>query len=85
VLLLAGHAARAPRMLVRLLWLFEYGSGQQAVAGEHFQQFTTPELEQFTKKFLAIYIGNASSPKRSEWNALDEAQRKKLEASGMQA
>ena len=37
------------------------------------------------KKFLAIYIGNASSPKRSEWNSLDEAQRKKLEASGIKA
>jgi hypothetical protein len=37
------------------------------------------------KKFLAIYIGNASSPKRSEWNATDEAQREKLEASGITA
>jgi hypothetical protein len=37
------------------------------------------------KKFLAIYIGNASSPKRSEWNALDEAQRKQQEASGIKA
>jgi hypothetical protein len=37
------------------------------------------------KKFLAIYIGSASSGKGSEWNTMDEAKRKKMEASGIQA
>ena len=37
------------------------------------------------KKFLAIYLGIASSAKGSEWNAMDEGKRKKLEASGMRA
>jgi transcription antitermination factor NusG len=35
------------------------------------------------KKFLAIYIGTASA--LSEWNTMDEAKRKKLEASGIKA
>ena len=37
------------------------------------------------KKFLAIYLGSASGFERSEWNAMDEAKRKKLEASGIEA
>jgi hypothetical protein len=37
------------------------------------------------KKFLAIYIGTASSPKSSEWKAMDEGKRKKLEAPGIKA
>jgi len=37
------------------------------------------------KKFLAIYIGTASAFERSEWNTMDEAKRKKLEASGIKA
>ena len=35
------------------------------------------------KKFLAIYIGTASALEK--WKTLDEAKRKKLEASGMKA
>ncbi len=35
------------------------------------------------KKFLAIYLGSASG--RSEWTNMDEAKRKKLEASGIKA
>jgi hypothetical protein len=46
---------------------------------------TTPELEQAMKKYLAIYIGTASSLERSEWNTIDEGKRKKLEASGIAA
>ena len=37
------------------------------------------------KKFLAIYLGAASELERSQWNAMDEAKRKKLEASGIEA
>jgi hypothetical protein len=37
------------------------------------------------KKFLAIYLGAASPAARSEWNAMDEAKRKKLEATGIEA
>jgi hypothetical protein len=37
------------------------------------------------KKFLAIYIGRASSPEGSEWNRMDEGKRKKLETSGIKA
>ena len=37
------------------------------------------------KKFLAIYIGRASVAEKSQWNTADEAQRKQLQASGMQA
>ncbi len=37
------------------------------------------------KKFLAIYIGAASAPKRSEWSNMDEGKRKQLEASGIKA
>ena len=37
------------------------------------------------KKFLAVYIGTASAPERSKWNAMDEAKRKALEASGIRA
>ncbi len=46
---------------------------------------TTPGLEQSMKKFLAIYLGTTSGQKRSEWNSMDEAKRKKLEASGIKA
>jgi hypothetical protein len=37
------------------------------------------------KKFLAIYIGTASTPKGSEWHNMDAEKRKKLEASGIKA
>jgi hypothetical protein len=37
------------------------------------------------KKFLAIYLGSASSPKAAEWHAMDEGKRKTLEASGIKA
>jgi hypothetical protein len=37
------------------------------------------------KNFLAIYTGSASSVRRAEWDAMDEAKRKKMEASGMKA
>jgi len=37
------------------------------------------------KKFLAIYIGTASAHEKSEWSAMDEAKRKKLETSGIKA
>ena len=37
------------------------------------------------KKFLAIYIGTPSALGKSEWNTMDEAKRKKLEASGIKA
>jgi hypothetical protein len=37
------------------------------------------------KNFLAIFIGSASSPKRAEWDKMDEAKRKQMEASGIKA
>lgn len=37
------------------------------------------------KKFLAIYLGSASSVGISQWNAMDQAKRDKLIASGMKA
>jgi hypothetical protein len=37
------------------------------------------------KTFLAIYIGSASSPQRSNWNKLDEATRNARQSSGMKA
>ena len=37
------------------------------------------------KTFLAIYIGSASSPQRSNWDKLDEATRKDRQSSGMKA
>ena len=37
------------------------------------------------KKFLAIYIGAASTTKGSEWHNMDAEKRKKLEASGIKA
>jgi hypothetical protein len=37
------------------------------------------------KKFLAIYLGSASADARTQWNAMDEAKRKALEASGIKA
>jgi hypothetical protein len=37
------------------------------------------------KTFLAIYLGSPSSFERSGWNTMDEAKRKKLEASGLKA
>jgi len=37
------------------------------------------------KKFLAIYIGTASSREAAEWNKMDEGKRKTLEASGIKA
>ena len=37
------------------------------------------------KKFLAIYLGSASSPNRSKWDALDEATRQRRQEAGMKA
>ena len=37
------------------------------------------------KKFLAIYIGTTAASERSQWNTMDEAQRKELQASGIKA
>ena len=37
------------------------------------------------KKFLAIYLGSAAAMEKSGWSTMDEAKRKKLEASGMKA
>jgi hypothetical protein len=37
------------------------------------------------KKFLAIFLGSPSGTARAQWNAMDETQRKQLEASGMKA
>jgi hypothetical protein len=37
------------------------------------------------KKFLAVYLGTPSGSENSGWNTMDEAKRKKLEASGMKA
>jgi hypothetical protein len=37
------------------------------------------------KKFLAIYLGTASSPKSAEWKSMEEPTRKKLEAWGITA
>jgi hypothetical protein len=37
------------------------------------------------KKFLAVYIGMASSLEGSEWHKMDEGKRKKLESSGIKA
>ena len=37
------------------------------------------------KKYLAIYLGSPSAFEKSGWNSMDEAKRKKLEASGMKA
>lgn len=37
------------------------------------------------KKFLAIYIGTASALEKSQWNSMDEAQRKEREKSGIKA
>lgn len=37
------------------------------------------------KRYLAIYIGTASSLERSEWNRMDEGKRKEKEASGIRA
>ncbi len=37
------------------------------------------------KKYLAIYIGTATTRERSGWDKMDETKRKGLEASGMKA
>jgi hypothetical protein len=37
------------------------------------------------KKFLAIYLGSASSPNRSKWDALNEATRKQRQEAGIKA
>ncbi len=37
------------------------------------------------KKFLAVYTGSAASRARSKWDAMDEAKRNELQASGMKA
>lgn len=37
------------------------------------------------KKFLAIYIGSAESPAFKQWNAMDEAERKERQRSGIEA
>jgi hemolysin-activating ACP:hemolysin acyltransferase len=36
-------------------------------------------------KFLAIYTGTATAREKSEWDKVDEARRRELEAAGMQA
>jgi hypothetical protein len=42
-------------------------------------------LEHIMKKFLAIYLGSPAAMEKSGWSTMDEAKRKKLEASGMKA
>lgn len=37
------------------------------------------------KNFLAVFLGSASSPRRAEWDKMDEAKRKKLEGQGIRA
>ena len=37
------------------------------------------------KKFLAVYIGTASSREKAGWDTLDPAKRKELEGSGIKA
>src|SRR5271154_1269807 len=37
------------------------------------------------KKFLAIFLGSAAATEKSGWSTMDEAKRKKLEASGIKA
>jgi len=37
------------------------------------------------KKFLAIYLGSPDAFEKSGWSTMDEAKRKKLEASGIKA
>ena len=37
------------------------------------------------KRFLAIYLGSMGSPAFKRWNAMDEAQRKERQRSGMEA
>jgi hypothetical protein len=37
------------------------------------------------KKFLAIYVGTASSHEKSGWNGLDKREREKREAAGIKA
>jgi hypothetical protein len=37
------------------------------------------------KKFLAVYTGSPSSPRKAQWDAMDEAKRKQTEASGIKA
>jgi hypothetical protein len=37
------------------------------------------------KKFLAVYIGTTAALEKSGWQTMDEAKRRKLEASGMKA
>jgi hypothetical protein len=46
---------------------------------------TTHELEKMMKKFLAVYMGSATSFQRSEWSRMDEGKRKEREAAGMRA
>jgi transcription antitermination factor NusG len=51
----------------------------------NFMRLYNLDLEQSMKKFLAIYIGTASALEKSGWNTMDEAKRKKQEASGLAA
>ena len=37
------------------------------------------------KKFLAVYLGSPAAMEKSGWGSMDEAKRKKLEASGLKA
>jgi transcription antitermination factor NusG len=37
------------------------------------------------KKFLGVYLGTPAAFEKAGWNKMDEAKRKKLEASGMKA
>jgi hypothetical protein len=48
-------------------------------------RFYNAQTGAIMKKFLAIYMGTASALGKSEWDTLDEAKRKKLEATGIKA
>lgn len=37
------------------------------------------------KKFVAMFIGTATALEKSQWNTLDEAKRRELQAAGIQA
>jgi hypothetical protein len=37
------------------------------------------------KRYLAIYLGSSESPAFKQWNAMDEAERKERQRSGMEA
>lgn len=37
------------------------------------------------KQFLAVYLGSSASPRRAEWDALDESSRRRRERDGIEA